>query len=357
MTVSQTTTQPLVWVLLGQKVGDNNQVLALAEQLPWPFQSKHFDYRPFEIITNRLLGVTLAGVDRKRSSELSAPWPDLVITAGRRNEPVARWIKRQSGGKTRLVHMGRPWAPLAVFDLLVTTPQYFLPEKDNVLRNLLPLHRVDEGKIKQSVKEWQQQLGAFPRPYIAVLLGGNSGPYTFSAASAKKMGQQVNQLAHSQQASLLISSSARTPTSAYHAFEREIDVPSFFYRWHRDDSRNPYLAYLGLADSFVVTGESMSMLTEAAATGKPIHIYDFSDRALPWWCYWSNYRFNALIHRLAMKIGPTRMRRDIGKIQYALVATGRACMLSESELTHTVEDVALVDDLAKAVERVQALFG
>ena len=109
MTVSQTTKQPLVWVLLGQKAGDNNQVLALAEQLPWPFQCKNFDYRPFEIVTNRLLGVTLAGVDRKRSSELSAPWPDLVITAGRRNEPVARWIKRQSGGKTRLVHMGRPW--------------------------------------------------------------------------------------------------------------------------------------------------------------------------------------------------------------------------------------------------------
>ena len=170
------------------------------------------------------------------------------------------------------------------------------------------------------------------------------------------MGQQVNQLAHKQQASLLISSSARTPTSAYHAFEREIDVPSFFYRWHGSDTRNPYLAYLGLADSFVVTGESMSMLTEAAATGKPLHIYDFSGRALPWWCYWSNYRFNALVHRLAMKVGPTRMRRDIGKIQYALVATGRACMLTESTPTNTVEDVALVDDLAKAAERVQALF-
>lgn len=356
MTLSQTTQQPLVWVLLGQKAGDNNQVLALAEQLPWSFQSKHFDYRAFEIITNRLLGATLAGLDRKSSSELSAPWPDLVITAGRRNEPVARWIKRQSGGKTRLVHMGRPWAPLAVFDLLITTPQYFLPEQDNILHNQLPLHRADEGKIKLSVEAWQQQLEAFPRPYIAVLLGGDSGPYSFTAASAKKMGQLVNQLAHSQQASLLISSSARTPASAYHAFEREIDVPSFFYRWHRDDPRNPYLAYLGLADSFVVTGESMSMLTEAAATGKPLYIYDFSDRALPWWCYWSNYRFNALVHRLAMKIGPKRMRRDVGNIQHALVEAQRACWLTDLMPGNTVNDVAQVDDLARAAERVQALL-
>ncbi len=347
---------PRVWVLLGHKAGDNNQVLALADQLGWPYERKHFVYRRFEILSNRLLGVTLAGIKPQHSSELSAPWPELVISAGRRNEPVARWIKQQSGGVSRLVHMGRPWAALEVFDLLVTTPQYFLPEKENILHNQLPLHRVDEEKINQSVTEWQQQLQAFPRPYIAVLLGGNSGPYTFSAASAKKMGQLVNQLARSQQASLLISSSARTPTSAYHAFEREINVPSFFYRWHESDMRNPYLAYLGLADSFVVTAESMSMLTEAAATGKPLHIYNFSNRALPWWCYWSNYRFNALVHRLAMKIGPKRMRRDVGKIQYALVATGRARMLNESALGNTVKDVARVDDLARAAERVQALF-
>jgi mitochondrial fission protein ELM1 len=355
MTPSQTTQLPLVWVLLGQKAGDNNQVLALAEQLPWPFQCKQFNYRPFEILSNRLLGVTLAGLDRQRSSDLSAPWPDLVITAGRRNEPVARWIKRQSGGKTRLVHMGRPWAPLAVFDLLVTTPQYFLPQQENILHNQLPLHRADEEKINQSVKDWQQQLEAFPRPYIAVLLGGNSGPYTFSPASAKKMGQLVNQLAHRQQASLLISSSARTSGSAYHAFEREIDVPSFFYRWHRDDTRNPYLAYLGLADSFVVTGESMSMLTETAATGKPLYIYNFADRPLPWWCYWSSYRFNALVHRLAMWIGPKRMRRDIGNIQRSLLSSGRAALLGQ-EVKEKTRDSSQ-DDMARTVERVCQLLG
>lgn len=354
MSTTHSAQPPLVWVLLGQKAGDNNQVLALAEQLPWPFECKHFDYRRFEILSNRLLGATLAGLDRKRSSELTAPWPDLVITAGRRNEPVARWIKAQSGGNSRLVHMGRPWAALDVFDLLVTTPQYFLPQRDNVLLNQLPLHRVDRGKIDQAVDEWRLQLEAFPRPHIAVLLGGNSGPYTFTAAAAKTMGRLVNQLARDQGASLLITSSARTPDNAYHAFEREIDVPSFFYRWHRDDSRNPYLAYLGLADSFVVTGESMSMLTETAATGKALHIYNFTDRKLPWWCYWSNYRFNALVHRLAMWVGPMRMRRDIGNIQRSLLASGLAALLGDTAGEKVVDSSG--DDMARTVERVSQLL-
>jgi len=42
-----------------------------------------------------------------------------------------------------------------------------------------------------------------------------------------------------------------------------------------DGSReNPYFAYLALADAFLVTADSVSMISEAAATGKPVHILD-----------------------------------------------------------------------------------
>ena len=84
---------PQVWILMGHKAGDNAQVLALAEALEWPFAVKHFVYRRYEVVPNMTLGATLAGIDAAQSSPLQAPWPDLVISAGRRNEPVARWIR------------------------------------------------------------------------------------------------------------------------------------------------------------------------------------------------------------------------------------------------------------------------
>jgi mitochondrial fission protein ELM1 len=87
---------PRVWVMLGHKAGDNSQVLALAEALGLPFEEKHFVYRPAELVTNMLLGPTLAGVVTRKSSPLSAPWPDLIISAGRRNEPICRWIQQQA---------------------------------------------------------------------------------------------------------------------------------------------------------------------------------------------------------------------------------------------------------------------
>ena len=88
---------------------------------------------------------------------------------------------------------------------------------------------------------------------------------------------------------------------------------------------------LALADAFVVSGESMSMLGEAAATGKPLFIFDMDDIA-PWWVLAHSYRYKPLSHRLAMRFGARRMRRDIGNIQHALVATGRAQWLVEAGL-------------------------
>ena len=99
-----------VWCLLGRKAGDNTQVLALAEELGFGSSEKHIFARPWELLVHLGSAATLAGIDRLESSPLQPPWPALVITAGRRNEPVAHWIRRQAAGGTRLVHIGRPWS-------------------------------------------------------------------------------------------------------------------------------------------------------------------------------------------------------------------------------------------------------
>ncbi len=351
-TGSQTQESPRVWVLTGQKAGDNAQVTALAEALGWPYKVKQFRYKACELITNRLLGATLAGIDRAASSSLAAPWPDLVITAGRRNEPVARWIKCRSPA-TRLVHIGRPWAPLDRFDLIVTTPQYFLPERSNVLHNHLPLHGVNHARLAQAAADWRERLASLPHPWIALLVGGDSGPFVFTPQKGRRLGRQANQLAQACGGALLVSSSARTPAAAFAELQAQITVPSHIHQWQAGQADNPYLAYLALADQLVVTGESMSMLTEAAWTGKPLYIFDPGDPG-PWWRCRHNFRFKPLSHRFAMHFAPRRMHRDVGEIQRQLVEDGRAVWLGEVFPTGGVP--ALPDDVERAAERVRALF-
>jgi uncharacterized protein len=326
-------------------------VLALAEALGWPFEARRMAYRPTELLTNRLLGVTLLGVDRGRSDALAPPWPELVITAGRRNEPVARWIQREAGGpeRCRLVHVGRPWAPIEAFDLIVTTPQYALPRHPRILHTEAPMHRVSAAALAEAADRWRPRIADLPGPRIAVMLGGHVGPWTFDARKGRELGRQVDAMARELVGSLLVSTSARTPPAIVDAVAAEITTPHHLYRWRRDDSDNPYLGFLALADRIVVTSDSMSMLVEAAATAKPVFVFDLADppggRRLSW---------RSLVFHLGRVLGPRQLHRDVGAIHRGQLAAGRAVPLGEPWPRSTRPSPPA--DAAAAAVRVKALF-
>ena len=330
--------QITVWCLLGKKAGDNTQVLALAEELGWGYVQKRILARPWELLAHLGPGITLAGIDQAESSPLQAPWPDLVISAGRRNEPVARWIQQQSAGKARLVHMGRPWAPLSAWDLIITTPQYFLPRQGNVLHNTLPLHRMPAAELEQAAQGLVPQIKDLPRPWIALLVGGDSGRFVMTRGKAATLGALANELASAAGGSLLMTDSPRTPQEAGDELQDQLSVPHYCYRFG-DPGDNPYQALLGLADAFVVTGESMSMLGEAAAMERPLYIFDMGDADSDWWRRGHNYRYKPLTHRFAMRFGPQRMRRDVGNMQDALVESGQARWLQPEAIGEVAQDL------------------
>lgn len=363
------TVVPRVWVLLGHKAGDNSQVLALAEALGWPFETKRFVYRKFEWLPNFTLGSTVLGIDREQSSPLAAPWPDLIITAGRRNEPLARWIQGQAAPAkhTRIVHCGRPWMSLDRVDLVVTTPQYRLPKRPNVLHNQTPLHRVNETRLREGAEQWQDRLTHLPQPYVAVVIGGNSGPYSFDLRAAERLAKQASALANKLGGSLLVTTSARTAPASAEAFRQHVTAPAYVYQWSKDATDNPYFAFLALAHSIVVTGDSMSMLAEACATRKPVHIFDLGEgdnamrpkpELLPG-AVASTKRLQlahlqAFLYRQMMKFGPERLSRDIRIIHRYLTDSERAVWLGDEFPAD--RKLPKLDCLGHAVARVRALF-
>ena len=346
---------PRTWVLLGQKPGDNGQVLALAEALGWPFDIKRMVYRPTELLTNRLLGTTLLGIDRAASSPLAPPWPELVISAGRRNEPVARWIRRQAGAGSRLklVHVGRPWAPLDAFDLIVTTPQYALPRRPNVLHTEAPMHRVDTARLAAAAAHWRPRLAGLPEPWIAVMLGGHVGRWTFGERAAVELTEHACAMVEATGGSLLISTSARTPGDVVDAVARTVRVPHRLYRWRPDDPENPYLGFLALAEQLIVTSDSMSMLVEAVATGKPVFVFDLGDQDAGGSGFLPSRR--ALIWWLGRWFGPRQLARDVTAIHRGQIASGRVVRLGQP--WPTTAPVKPLEDTTRAVQAVRALFG
>ncbi len=343
---------PLVWILKGPKAGDYAQLQLLARALGVSALTKQLVFRPWELLLHAWPRPTLVALDRAGSDPLEAPWPDLVLTAGRRNELVARWIRAASGDHTRLVHVGRPWSNPRHFDLVVSNRQYLLGESDNVIVNDLPLTDLTHESLATERALWGAKWARLPRPWTVVLVGGDSGPLVFSPEWARELARQLNARTSQLGGSLLLTTSARTSLRSADALLQHLKLPGYVFRWPSKEP-SPFRGLLACGDEFVVTADSMSMLAEASATGKPVFLFDFSDTE---WTR-SALRWKPLVHRLAMSIGPVRMRRDVRRIHAALLDEGRIRRLDVAgDGGMKAQANRGSSDLERTVQRVRALL-
>ncbi len=334
-------------MLAGDKPGDNAQCLSLAAALGWPTEVKQLRYLNLGRGLLRPFGELRFAVDSAGSSALVPPWPDLVIGCGRRSVPVAWAIRQRAGNATRLVQLGRPRANLAGFDLVVTSSQYQLPDQPNVLHLVLPLHTIDHEARALAAAEWAPRFATLPRPRIALLVGGTAKPFVLDVPAARRLAEQVNTLVRAEGGSILMSTSPRTPEACAQAICDSLDVPAYVHRWTPAGDPNPYPAYVALADGFVVTGDSASMLADACSTGRrvwfaelPTHLglpsraRNFIRRRLlaPGGHGRSTTGPLGRLTSTIMARGWVRYPRDLGRLHAALMTTGRALPLGRTFL-------------------------
>ena len=145
-----TSAAPRVWIVVSDKAGDNAQVDAVVDRLPWPVEYRRLTFkRPFRKGKPPFFA-SLYHVDMTQSDALTPPWPDLAITIGRRPAMAAMWIRRQSHDRTRIVLFGRPKRALDHFALVVVSAQFQVPDAPNVVAVTLPLMRVDRERLDRS---------------------------------------------------------------------------------------------------------------------------------------------------------------------------------------------------------------
>ena len=345
---------PVVWLIDAYRAGERGQVRALVDALGWPCETKVLSYRSHVFLPHVLGQSTLRGITAESAALLQPPWPDLVISCGVRNEPVCRWIREQSGGHTRYVHVGRPWAPLDTFDLVITTPQYRVPPHPNVLNNMLTLHSVTEERLAQARKEWESTFAEMPRPRFAVMVGGDSGPFTLGVKAAARLGRDASQLARATGGSLLVSTSSRTRPAAVEALQAAITAPNYFYQWAPAQSENPYMGILAWADRLIVTGDSIAMLSEACATGKPVTMFDLGGMRAIYDESVRDFRVGGMLYALLLRWFWQPLSRDITLVHRRLRETGYASWIEEVLVTAMGPAET---DLHRAVAAVRKLLG
>lgn len=207
---------------------------------------------------------------------LRPPWPDIAFAAGRLTIPYIRALKRKAGLGTYTVVLLDPRMPANCADLI------WLPEHDarrgaNVVATLTSPHGFSEDRLATLRATLPDSIARLPHPRVAVLIGGPNGAYSFGADDAKRLGGVLRELAASG-AGLMISSSRRTPAAFLAEIERATAAaPRILFDGKGD---NPYADFLAHADAFIVTADSVNMAGEAAATGKPIHVFELDGGGL-----------------------------------------------------------------------------
>lgn len=274
-TDSRTDRGPRIWALLGPRTGDNNQVLALAEAVAdacgGTVEAIPLRHNLLRLWPSRLGDIGLLSLDAASRARLVAPWPELVIGVGRRSVPAARWVRARSAGHSRIVQIGRPRCHPGRFDLVVTTPQYGVPAGPHVLEQPLSLTRQTAARLAEAAVAWRGALEPFPAPRRALLLGGPSWPWRLDPGEVERACRVLLARAEEEGGSVLAIASRRTPaalTGRLRGLLAGAPVPAALLEGTGE--RNPYAGLLALADGIAVTADSVAMVSEAVATGKPV---------------------------------------------------------------------------------------
>lgn len=259
--------QPLTWILTDGTVGMRIQCLGLAKAAGLTPIVKRIHpsllLRALPVL-GRVPGVpATAGGD-----PLVAPWPDVVISCGRRTAGAALAVKRLSGGRAFVAHIQDPRLNPRHFDLLVV-PEHDPTRGRNVVTTLGALNPHDPEILAQAARQWEVEAEGLRRPLVAVMVGGSNKRYDFSPDAVARFVAQLRDVADAG-AGLLVATSRRTD-EATRAALRDGLADRAAIVW-TGDGENPYLGFLALADALVVTSDSVNMASEACATGKPVHI-------------------------------------------------------------------------------------
>lgn len=258
------------WVITDGKPGMENQCLGLAEALGLTPEIKRVRQRnPWRALSPWLrLGKRFASTPE--SSPLLPPWPDLVIATGRHSILSALSVRQRSRRRSFLVQIQNPVISPRHFDLVVVPRHDGIRPRSNVWVSRGALHRVTPEKLAEGARRFAAAYAHLPRPRFAVLVGGDNGPYRLTPTIMGDFAEGLAGMARATGGSLMVTPSRRTGAdneAILRAHLRGVRAEI----WD-GQGENPYFGMLGLADAIVVTCDSVSMISEACSTGKPVYL-------------------------------------------------------------------------------------
>ncbi len=243
--------------------GTENQCIGVANALNVPAHIKRISLKQPWKSLSPYLGFEMTSTF---TESLEPPWPDILITSGRKSIAASRYIKKKSKKKTFTVHIQDPRISSKYFDL-VAVPNHDPMRGENVIVTHAAPNKISQDQLEQARHDFAffEQI---PNPRVAVLIGGKSQAYDMSVDSCKQIIEQLTKL----KASLMVTCSRRTGEENHKLLKHSLQTGLNYFWDGKGD--NPYLGLLAWADVILVTADSASMISESCTTGKPVYMIE-----------------------------------------------------------------------------------
>ncbi len=266
---------PVVWTLSDGGPGNTTQVRALVDALGWSARALEPPLGTFSRLAFASRGAHLRGLDPRGRDRapLDPPWPDLLIVAGRRVAPVARWIRRASRGHTRVVALGPKAAtPADAVDLAVTPRGAMLFPHPNRIETERPLVR--PASSIGAASRWRDRLRAIRGRKLVLLLGSGTERLGLDERGAEALGRLVAESASDLGAALLVSASRHTRRDVFAGCLRGVGEAAFVHHETADQKpeERAWPALLEVGDVFVMAGLGETAIAEICALDKPVFL-------------------------------------------------------------------------------------
>ena len=271
--------KPEIWLLLDNRPGTSSQAIALANYINIAQHKFYLDYNYLANLPNFTFGIDycLFRLKNKHIFKNLNYFPSHIISAGRRTATFALYLQKQAKKKgfalPKIIQIMHPKLPLHLFDWIILPKHDHKPNlPKNVLFSLGGLANFDNTKIRNIsfdntflAKINQNQ------PIIALLIGGSfAKKQNFSLEIFLQLYNQISSIVKKMQAQLIVLNSKRTSSAINNFLQQQTNV--IFHDWHQSGS-DYYLQTLALANFLVITGDSVSMISESLSTGKPVYIF------------------------------------------------------------------------------------
>lgn len=230
------------------------------------------------ICCNGCLGCLKFCLNSKNFQELSSFYADVVISCGSSLAPLNIMLARENRARNIVIMKPGLVSP-SKFDLAII-PEHDRPvRKKNIAVTKTALNLIDDDSMREGAVNLQSGVRSLEqkKTRIGVLIGGESKSYTLTSELIAVVVDELIKAANGLSGELLVTTSRRTSSEVDTLIkERLLKHPlcPLLVIANEKNIEGTVAGILGLSDIVVVSGESISMISEALSSNKPVIVFE-----------------------------------------------------------------------------------